>query len=168
MSGILLIAVFIFWLIAAVWISQCVTRRCKTEGAKVVCALLLFPIIFIAPVVDEIVGGHQFSQLCEKYAAVEIDEEKAMNRRVYVDLAEEYKYADGTLVEVRINPHVYRDADTNEIIVKYHTLHAGGGWLIRFLGISETDSPLLFNRGCAPLGRFDFKEKYNIKVVRKN
>lgn len=67
MTGIFLIAVFIFWLIASAWITRRLTRRFKSEGTRVVCALLLFPIIFIAPVVDEIVGGYQFSQLCKKY-----------------------------------------------------------------------------------------------------
>ena len=165
MTGILLFGVAFAWLIAVLILTRWVTRRFKSAIAKVVCSLALFPIVLVAPLADELVGKQQFESLCKKYAVQEIDEQHAMNRRVVSELRREDRFAEGTAVEIRIDPHVYRDAETNQVLVSYHTLHAKGGWFIRTLGISETNSPLLFRRGCAPKDQDAFKKTFNITVM---
>lgn len=73
-----------------------------------------------------------------------------MNRQVVYVRRKSDQFAEGTAVQIRIDPRIYKDVETDKILVSYHQLSANGGWLIRFLGISEIDAPLLFNnRVCA-------------------
>lgn len=165
MTGILLIGVVVAWLFAVFTFTRWTTRRFDSGVSKTVAAMVVFPALLVAPVADELIGMRQFESLCKKYAVVEIDHQHAMNRRVVATLRGTDQFAKGTAVPIRIDPYAYRDAETNQVLVTYHTLHARGGWLIRTLGISETDSPLLFRSGCAPEDRYAFKKKFNITVV---
>lgn len=165
MSGLLLISVFVVWLVFVVLVIRLIVRRFKLWGMKVVFSILIFPILLVAPLADELVGKWQFESLCKDYAVVNVDEHYAMSRRVVTEIRERDQYAKGTAVQIRIDPYVYRDSETNQVLVSYHTLHAQGGWLIRFIGISETNAPLLFNSGCAPDDRYAFKKNFKIKVI---
>lgn len=165
MTGLFLIAVAIAWLAAVVVLTRWVTRRFRSTASKFVSGLVVFPVLLAAPLTDELIGKRQFDLLCKKYAVVVIDEQHAMNRRVVTTIRQEDRFAQGTAVRIRIDPYTYRDTETNQVLVSYHTLHAEGGWLIRVLGISETNGPLLFHSGCAPDDRYAFKKKFNITVV---
>ncbi len=165
MTGILLIGIAIAWLVAAIAITRSVARRFNSLPVKVLGSVVLFPALLVLPMVDELIGKQQFESLCKKYAVQFIDEPHAMNRRATAELRRGDRFAEGTAVEIRVDPHVYRDAETNQVLVSYHTLHAKGGWFIRALGISETNSPLLFRRGCAPKDQDAFKKKFNITII---
>ena len=165
MTGIILIAVVVVWLVAVLAFTRWATRRFKSLAMKVVSSVALFPTLLLLPVADEVVGKVQFESLCKKYAVQVVDESHAMNRRVVYERRGTDQFAEGTAVEIRIDPIIYRDAETNQVLVSYHTLHAKGGLLIRTLGISETNSPLLFRRGCAPQDQDAFKKKFNITVI---
>ncbi|MDL2336354.1 MAG: hypothetical protein QFE16_00785 [Pseudomonadota bacterium] len=165
MTGILLITVAIAWLIAVLAATRWVVRRVNSPAMKVVSCLVLFPVLLVLPLADELVGKQQFDSLCKKYAVQVIDEKHAMNRRVVFVLPEHDQFVEGTALQIRIDPNVYRDAETNQVLVSYYTLHAKGGWFIRTLGISETNAPLLFESGCAPEEQDAFKKKFNITVI---
>jgi len=165
MSGIFLIAVFVVWLAIVIAAIQWAIRHCKSKFMKLFSGIVIFPLLLLAPLADEIIGMFQFEALCKKYAIVEVDEKSAMNRRVVTEIRKIDEYAKGTAVKIRIDPYMYRDIETNKVVVSFHTLDAQGGWLINFLGISETRAPLLFRSGCAPKDMFGFKKKLNIKVM---
>jgi hypothetical protein len=61
------VAASIAWLLA-----RLLTRRAKTRWWARGRALILMPVIFIAPMADEIVGNHQFNRLCEEAKEVKI------------------------------------------------------------------------------------------------
>lgn len=125
---------------------------------------LTFILLLVAPLSDELIGMWQFESLCSKYA-VQVIEPGARDRQVvYVPRGAD-QYASGTAVRIRIDPIVYKDAKTNQVLVSYHSLHAQGGWLVRATGISETNSPILFNSGCAPKNEDAFKSELNITVI---
>jgi hypothetical protein len=165
MTGILLIIVVIAWVIAVLKITGWATRRIQLRAMKLTVFTLLSSVLLVAPVADELVGKWQFDSLCKKYAVQIIDEGIAMNRRVLYQRRTVDRFAEGTALEIRIDPIVYIDAETKKVIVSYHTLHAKGGWLIRTLGISETNAPLLFSPGCAPKDQDAFKKRFNITVI---
>ncbi|RZU02312.1 hypothetical protein [Rivibacter subsaxonicus] len=165
MSGLFLLVVLIGWAVVAFLLARWATQLFKSPGVRVLVGVVAFPVLLLLPLVDEIIGMWQFDALCKKYAVQEIDEPHAKNRKVRYVRRGVDRYADGTLVRIRIDPIVYRDAETDQILVSYHTLEAKGGWLIRTLGISETGSPLLFNAGCAPPDQDGFKQNFNITVV---
>lgn len=165
MTGILLIAVAIAWLIAVLAATRWVVRRVNSPAMKVVSCLVLFPVLLVLPVADELVGKQQFDSLCKKYAVQVIDEKHAMNRRVSFERRNSDEFAKGTAVRIRIDPYIYRDVETKNVLIRFHILTAQGGWLIRTLGISETTSPLLFRSGCAPQDAFGFQKEFNITVI---
>lgn len=165
MSGILLIGVVSLWIWAAVAIGQMLTSKLKDSWIKSLVTFLVTAVLIPLPVADEIVGGFQFRALCDKYAVQEIDRKNAYNREVLSVGGNKGRFAEGTAVQIHIQPWIYQDKQSGLIIVSYNTLHAKGGWFIRALGISETNSPLLFNGDCAPPNQNDFKSKFNITVI---
>lgn len=165
MTGLLLIGVVIVWIAVAVFISKWAVRSIKSPLIKVAVAVPVFAVLLVAPLGDEIVGKHQFEALCRKYAVQIIDEQHAMNLSVVSEHPSGDNYAKNTAVRIRVVPFIYRDVETKNVIVSFHWLIAEGGWLIRTLGISETNAPLTFNSGCAPEDAFGFKKKFNITVI---
>ena len=165
MTGILLITVAIAWLIAVLAATRWVVQRVNSPAMKVMNSLALFPVLLIAPLADELVGKQQFDSLCKQYAVQVIDEKHAMNRRVSFERRSNDVFAKGTAVRIRIDPYIYRDVETKNVLIRFHILTAQGGWLIRALGISETTSPLLFQPGCAPENVFGFQKEFNVTVI---
>ena len=167
MTGILLIAIAIAiaWLIAVLAATRWVVLRVNSPTVKAMICLLLFPVLLVFPVADELVGKQQFDSLCAKYAVQVIDEKNAPNSHVKSVGGSGDWYAAGTAVRIRIQPWIYQSITTQRVVASYHTLHAEGGWLIRALGISETGSPILFSRSCAPSDERAFLKKFNIDIA---
>lgn len=165
MTGLLLLFVAAVWFALAAAIAIAFTRRIENAILRSVLGATVFGVLLVLPVLDELIGKWQFDSLCEKYAVVQVDERHAANRRVFSMLRKNDHFAEGTILQIRIDPYIYRDSETNEILVRYHLLYANGGWLIQSLGISETGAPLLFQSGCAPPDRYAFKKKFNITVL---
>jgi hypothetical protein len=165
MTGLYVFAVVGLWLWIAFQFSRRISVRVSSSrGLRMSVAALVFLVLVTAPVADELIGWRQFESLCRKYAN-QVIEPNAKNRQVvYVPRGND-QYASGTAVRIRIDPVVYKDAETNQVLVSYHSLHAQGGWLIRAMGISETNAPILFNSGCAPTNEDAFKSKLNITVI---
>ena len=128
-------------------------------------ATVLFAVLVPLPLADEIIGRLQFKALCEKDTQQFIDERNAFGRRVRSVPRGADRYAEGTAVKIRIDPLVYQDVETGTVLVSFHTLHAQGGWLIRTLGISEAQRPLLFHSSCGPADQRGFIARYNMTVV---
>ncbi|MEK7793895.1 MAG: hypothetical protein AAB353_05165 [Candidatus Hydrogenedentota bacterium] len=165
MTGLLLLAVAGLWLVAALFISVFVGRKLPKRPWRVPMAVVLFLVLVPLPLADEFIGRQQFKTLCEKYAVQFVDVQHAQGRSVLFVPRTKDEYVQGTAVRIRIDPHEYRDAGTGKVLVSYHTLHANGGWLIRALGISESNHPLLFNSSCGPNDQDGFKKKFNVTVV---
>ncbi|MGB8763707.1 MAG: hypothetical protein WCD07_02765 [Burkholderiales bacterium] len=165
MTGILLIGVVVAWLMTAIVMGAKIADKLNPPWLRTPAALLLMAILIPLPVADEIIGGWQFKALCDKYAVQYIDEKNAQDRKVMLLGRGKDWYEKNTILKIHIQPYIFQDTETGKVVVSYHSLEAEGGWLIRSLGISETKSPLLFNRGCAPLNEDEFKKKFNITVI---
>jgi hypothetical protein len=127
MTGLLLLFVAAVWLVLVASVTCTVARRIKNVLFRSLGALPLFGVLVLLPLADELIGKQQFESLCKKYATQEIDEQHAMNRRVVFVLPKADQFIEGTAVRIRIDPNVYRDAETNQVLISYHTLHAEGG-----------------------------------------
>jgi hypothetical protein len=152
MTGIFLIIVVVGWLIAVVIVARWVARRSNSPTTRVVSWIVFFPALLAAPLADELIGGRQFEQLCKDNATIQVDRATAVGKTVYFvpQPAIEVK---GTWVRVVLKPQRFVDARTGETVVTYNELIAGGGRLIRTLGISEGGVPLIFKGTCAPENR---------------
>lgn len=164
MTGILLIVVALIWLISVAFAIWCIVKSFESTTAIMLSIFVLGPLLFFLPLIDEIVGAFQFDALCKKLAVQIVDEENARDKSV-VFVSEPTIFASRTAVRIRIEPNIYRDVITDKVLVSYNTLHANGGWLIRALGISNNNSPLLFSSGCSPKDELQFKAKFNITVL---
>jgi hypothetical protein len=127
-------------------------------------ATLVFLLLLAAPLADELIGKWQFESLCNKYATQAIDEKNAPNAHVMSVGGKNNAYTPQAMVRIRVQPWIYQDIKSGKVVVSYHTLSAEGGWLVRALGISETNSPLLFSRSCAPNNEREFIKRLNMTI----
>jgi hypothetical protein len=165
MTGILLIAVAMAWLVVAFFLTRRITRPLRSSFIRLATGSLAFPVLLVTPLADELIGAWQFNSLCKKYAVQVVDEQAALNAHVVSTDGSGDRDATGTAVRIRIRPWIYQDATTGKVVVSYHTLYANGGWLIRALGISETTSPLLFARSCGPANERAFVKAFHITII---
>jgi hypothetical protein len=149
MTGIFLLFVVIIWFCAVIWLSKFVTSNLRKQEWRIPVALVIFAVLIPLPLIDELVGGRQFEQLCEENSAIKVDRATAVGRTVYFDEQPPVEI-NGTWVKVVMQPHRFVDAATGEFVFSYNTLTAVGGRLIRILGISEGGMPLSFYGSCGP------------------
>ena len=73
MSGIVILMALSLWIGIVLLVSRFMTRRMCHGEIKTKVAVVVFALIFIAPVTDEIVGGFQFRAMCTVEMEVNID-----------------------------------------------------------------------------------------------
>lgn len=166
MTGIFLIGVMGLWLVAALLITAFITRKLPRRLGTFLIRASLFVVLLAAPLADEIIGGFQFRALCRAEAVMKVDEKKAAGKKLKLKLSDG-KTVSNTLVAVREQTWYYLDAQNGEVLVSYKTLHAKGGWLIRTLGISETNAPLTFDNACGPAEAKTMFSRLNIEILHK-
>lgn len=149
MSGILFLVAIALWLYAAHRITLFAIRR--VEGDKRFWAYAgVVALVLPLPVADEIVAGIQLESVCREGAVLKIDAQKISGRRVKLGAEPLNAPVSGVAVPVSYSKHVFRDADTGEELGSLGWYTVKGGWLIRTLGISESDSPMWIRSYCAP------------------
>lgn len=151
MTGLLLIFVFGVWFMVAKWIASKIVADINSPKAKKVAKPLILVLLMLAPLADEVMGGVQFYALCSKEAVLKVDEEKARNK-IVISQGASNEYLTGYMLPIGKQYWSYKDIDTGEILVSWNEFRAKGGIFIRTLGISETDSPILFSGVCYPEG----------------
>ena len=166
MTGLLLIFVFGVWFMVAKWIASKIVADINSPKAKKVAKPLILVLLMLAPLADEVMGGVQFYALCSKEAVLKVDEDKAKDKTVTVNLSDGKNISSAPLV-IREQTWSYIDIKNSEEVISYKTLHAGGGWLIKNLGISETNAPLIFSGVCGPAEQKTIFSRLNIKVLYK-
>lgn len=149
MTGILLLLVMAAWLAIVIWLRKIIIGRLPASRWRTPAGVALFVLLLPLPVIDEIVGGWQFFQLCKENSTIQVDRAKAAGKTVYPARTPDVEVR-GTWVRVVIQPRRLVDATTGEILISYNGLIAGGGQFIRLLGISEGDVPLTFRGWCKP------------------
>jgi hypothetical protein len=164
MTGLLLLFVLGIWLTFVIWLTPKLTKAMQPGSVKKIAQFLLFLILLVAPIADEIIGGFQFRALCSEGAVVKVDEEKARGKTVKLR-SDEDSYVQSSFVPIRIQNWIYEDTKNRDVVISYQVYHATGGWLIRALGISETTSPLTFSSYCAPSNQMSIFKKLNITKV---
>jgi len=117
-----------------------------------------FVLLMLLPVSDEIIGGIQFRALCKAGAIMRVDEERAKNsiltaRRIlnngYMSIPA--KTVARWPLEIRESSYEFYSKNLSEPVIDYKTYSVKGGILIRFLGISEGNHPLVIPQAhCKP------------------
>lgn len=165
MTGIFLIIVILVWLGVAIWLSKLVTQRIEHSAVRWLISVLLFAVLMVAPVTDEIIGGYQFQELCQKDAFLNLKETAIRGQSVIAEVKHVDELLTGTAIPIRWTNFVYKKLNTDEILASYSVYSAKGGWFIHMLKISEGNAPLLFSGGCSPKGVAAKLANLDVKVV---
>jgi hypothetical protein len=147
MGGLILIFVFFIWLAIVALMTKVITKKMPKSWWRLPVSVGLFFVLLVLPVMDEIVGGWQFRQLCKENADIQVDRAAAVGKTVYSDPQPSIQVK-GTWVRVHLLQRRYVDATTGEIVVSYNKLRANGGAL--FKGLSQGGVPLTFYGNCRP------------------
>jgi hypothetical protein len=151
MTGLLVIGAVV-WLAIALFLASFIARRLFKKSWQPLIALALIIVLVPLPLIDEIVGGMQFRQLCKQHSLIRMNPVTAPGRTVYLADLPDVEIV-GTWVRVVSKPWQFVDVKTGEPVVSYYTLHASGGWLIHALPVSDGSAPLTFSGFCAPINR---------------
>jgi hypothetical protein len=156
MTGLYLLVVAGIWLAAVLLLSTLVASKVSPAQWSSPVRVLIVVVLLPLPLIDEIVGGRQFEQLCAATSEIQIDAASTAGRTVWFGDSQRTQFRVGA-IQVTQARRNYVDAKTQEPIYHYFRLETKGGWLVSHLGISEGGSPLLFNAVCQPkhLGTID-------------
>lgn len=169
MTGIYLLFVAAIWLALVIWLSKFVARKLPMATWRIPVAAAIFAVLLPLPLVDEIVGGRQFAQLCKENSTIHVDRVTAVGKTVYLAQAPDVEIK-GTWVRVVLQPRRFVEATTGETVVSFNDLIAVGGRFIRVLGISEGGMPLTFRGWCHPGDQYALEQLFKelkISVVRR-
>jgi len=157
--GLLFFGALILWAIIALTLG---IKLPKWFGAnrpitRVLASVVLAPLIFFAPVADEIIAYPQMYKLCESVKDFRYNEAEVTGKIVS-------KYAYVLNVEIRvlrgglpidITTYGFRAANNGEVLVQWTEIQTNGGFLGFPAGSSGTKMPLVLPTTCStfPRGR---------------
>jgi hypothetical protein len=160
MAGLLLIGILVAWLVAAGTIAAWITSRVRSAAWRFVLAPVVFVSLLALPFIDEIIGKYQLRALCEEGAIPRYDEVRVRGKSVnlrriphphvpkVLDVPTRTVRAWIPILEQDIS---WVDSQSGDVLISYKAYEAKGGWLIRALGISQTNAPLTFEPAwCRP------------------
>ncbi len=162
-------AALIAWLIA-VRFARRTTNRWWIKGL----ALLMFPIVFIAPLVDEIIGKYQFELLCEGATEVKIYATHPVGNELYTadgmwrgsDTGDDVFQLEATKKRIlhwdhklsaagsiasiipigNTHTRVLDKTNNNLLLAEWDSYATPGGWLGRYLG-----GGIVVQHDCSPM-----------------
>lgn len=149
MTGLALLALLALWVWVVKRIASAAVRGVAHRVLRWCLGLLVFAVVLPLPVADELFAKHQINALCREGAVLRIDEQKIKGRRVRVAYEPLNAEVPGVAIPVTFSKLVLRDADTGEDLGSRGHYVVKGGWLIRTLGFSESNSPLTTESHCA-------------------
>ena len=164
MSGIILFLVLATWFYIVAKICGWIVSGMRPGNKKAITLIVIFTLLFIAPVGDEIVGGFQFRALCARGIKPVYNEQKARGKIV------QYKE-----IEIRIIKKIipiwestseWVDPDTGEALVILKRYVAKGGWLSRLIRFQQGSPPIIFDGTCRSKEFFTIFDKLGIKKIK--
>lgn len=168
MIGIILLAVLGLWGFICYWITRFLLGRVGKSSTRKITFPIIFLLVFLLPVADEIIGGVQFWKLCKEKSVLVVNEEKIKGRTV-ISQGGINSQLSGYILPIRIQYWSYRDKETGEILISWNDLYAKGGWLSRTIGFLDGNPPYTFDGSCLAKGGLDYVyNNDNFKVeIRK-
>ncbi len=154
MSGIILLLVLVAWGFGAARLTGFVVRKMKNGVKKFLVSRVLFVLVFIAPVADDIAGGFQFRALCTPENMLVYDEDGVRNKEVVPNQA--VVRTINKIIPIRELTQEWLDSVDEKVLIMHKMYHAKGGWLSRSIGFPQGSPPYTFDGSC------DSKEYYEI------
>lgn len=161
MIGLLFLVGIGLWLTVAIVLSKKIPHWLGVTKHSAVISVLLFPVLLVAPIADEIIGRWQFNRLCEREAVVTLspDWEKVKAAR---DNDEPVTEIDGYAIPIRVQRIEFVDANTGNPFLSYKGFHTYGGFLFGRLGLGLGQST-----SCWPKDKTQLLNKLDIDQLLK-
>ena len=157
MTGILLLFLIVAWLWFVWWLSGWILKRFTSSNGKQWLRYVLIALLIPLLVMDEIIGGIQFKNICKLNAVIEVDDKKIVGK--ILDLKGPSNINVSGIEQKNINAAIpileststWVDAVTNKKVFTYKQYLAKGGWLVRTFYLTESKVPIIFsNYQCQP------------------
>lgn len=172
MTAILFFGVLIAWCVLSAKVAFSATvgevLRAITRYTVIITTMrvLIFAFLLSLLIVDEIIGRHQFYSACSKYAVVDLAPD-IRSDRVYTVRNGRGDSIEGAVVPLTLYRSTAIDVEAGRMLFRYGMVDAKGGWLIRSLGISNSDTPLLYPSRCDGWSSvIATKNKFNLRSNR--
>ena len=144
MIGIILLFLVAVWGVISILISVGIAKLLLKKKKQAILVVPLAIILFILPLIDEILGSFQFANLCKELPTVEFNEKNNVSGVVYVeDTVTEVK---SSFVPIVKESFVFKDVNTKKRIVSSLSYSAKAGWFVKKLG---SLNPILFGGSCS-------------------
>lgn len=164
MTGLLLLFVAGIWFVLALIMTVFIVSKIPAKAWRGWISIPLFLLLLPMPVMDEIIGGRQFEQLCKNNSTIQVDRKTAVGRTVYLkDVPDEI--IKDKWMPMRLERWRFVDATTGELVMSYNILHATRSWL----RLTESGYPFTFDGYCSPNLGHSFIDKfaeYGITYIR--
>ena len=161
MIFLMFLAGFSFWLFVAISISKRMPLWLGVTKHGAAISLLVFPVVLVAPVADELIGRWQFNRLCEREAVVTLSPDwgsvKRAGKRDFPIVP-----LDGYFIRILSQRMEYFDIDTGKNFFTQQAFHAKGGFLAYRMGLGLGTST-----ACWPKDRFQVSNMLNIDQLLK-
>jgi hypothetical protein len=152
MTLLLLLALLAGWVMLDVSICFYIEKKIKNRWISWPLVSIIFPLILVFPVSDELIAKRKFEKLC---AAEETSFKPVIVNAENRDLLQVSGGSSGmitdTPLEIRFSESIFLDLATREEVLRFKVYSVKGGRLIHFLGVSNSDSPLTMDpSSCVP------------------
>ena len=163
MSGIIFFGIIGVWGFIAVKLAGLLTSRVESPRKKSWLYPLVLILIFVAPIMDEIIGGFQFRALCKPENILIYDEDKLKGRSVRPRIIQLKTI--NKVIPIVVTTGQWQDFETGELLVTYKRLRAKGGWLSRLIGFPQGSPPYTFDGSCSLKEYYLLFEKLDVTKI---
>lgn len=151
MTGLMVLGLTVAWFMVVVSLTVYIANRFTRSLAKSAAAAIAFPLLLVTPVADELMGKWQFRGLCEKNAVFRKHVTNLEGRTTRVTFQPSNELVSRTAIPIYHSRERYVDVSTGELVLEFDWYVAKGGLLVRSLGVSEWNRPIVMARAsCSP------------------
>lgn len=134
MIGLLFMAGISVWLAVVIYLCKRIPRWLGMARFTKAAQFLLFPVLLILPIADELIGRWQFKKLCEREAVVALSSDWQGVKRAR-NASGSIINLNGYTIRIREWSVKYVDIDTGRPFLEYKGFHHSGGVLMDRLGL---------------------------------
>jgi hypothetical protein len=164
MTLLLLLALLAGWVLLDLKICFLIEEKVKRRWISWPLVIILFPVILVFPVSDELIAKRKFDKLCaQEEAAFKPVIINAENRDLRLVKGAPRGLITNEPLPIEFGESIYVDLATGEEVFRYKVYSVEGGRLIHFLGVSNSNSPLTIGlSSCAPKNAFAIRNSFRI------
>ena len=167
MSGIILLSIIAAWFYVVKKLAQLCVRKMQEGYKKTIAYIVVFSLLFIVPVADEVVGGFQFRALCKKGSRLIYVAEEVKDKTVWWSEKPRKEVAN-TILTIKEAVIYGVDPVTKKQLVEYKNYYATGGWLSRSIAFNSVTRPYIFNGSCGLKEQLiKFEKEFNLTSAYK-